>query len=360
MAQYTVEFRIVSLPSYHPAAAAVYLAGSMNGWNPGSDEYRFQANDDGTLVLRLKLPPGKIDFKITRGNWERGECGANGTPVDNRELNVSGDMVVDISVAEWQDRFPARPRPHTASANVKVIDTAFWIPQLKRARRIWIYLPPQYAVSKEPYPVLYMQDGQNLFDEATSFSGEWGVDEMMDTTGNPCIVVGIDHGGSKRLTEYNPYDNAQFGKGEGKEYLDFIVHTLKPYIDQHYRTAPEREHTGIAGSSMGGLISLYAVLSHPDVFGTAGVFSPSLWIADPAIFDAINEHAASVYSRIYFYVGKEESGKMVPDMLRALNIMAAHSASQLTAVIRDGEGHNEAAWRREFPVFYQWAVKDER
>lgn len=358
MAQHTVQFRIRSLPAYHPASSAIYLAGSMNGWNPAAVNYRFETDEAGSYQLTLQLKDGPIEYKLTRGNWEKGECGAGGTAVGNRQLNVQADTTIELSVSEWQDRFPVKPRPSTASANVHVLDTAFWIPQLKRTRRVWIYLPPNYQTSGTRYPVLYMQDGQNLFDDATSFSGEWGVDETMDTTENPCIVVGIDHGGARRLQEYNPYDHAEFGRGEGKAYTDFIVQTLKPYIDSHYRTAPGRANTGIAGSSMGGLISLYAVLAYPDVFGTAGVFSPALWIADPSIYDAIRARAAEVYARIYFYAGKEESEQMVPDLLRAFETMAGKSSSQLTTVIRDGARHNEAAWRKEFPAFYRWAMRE--
>src|SRR6185436_17362584 len=97
-----------------------------------------------------------------------------------------------------------------------------------------LYLPKGYKQSKKRYPVLYMHDGQNLFDDSTSFSGEWKVDETLDLLENPCIVVGIDNGGLKRMNEYNPHDTEQFGKGEGHQYLEFIAKTLKPYIDKKY------------------------------------------------------------------------------------------------------------------------------
>ena len=175
---------------------------------------------------------------------------------------------------------PLPEKVHTASFNVKVMDTAFFMPQLNRTRRIWIYLPPSYRATKIYYPVLYMHDGQNLFDNATSYSGEWGIDEYLDsifTLGKKeVIVVGIDNGLSKRMNEYNPYSFRQYGKGEGDEYVDFLVKNLKPFIDKHYRTLPGKKDTYIAGSSMGGLISLYAVLKYPAVFGGAGIFSSRL------------------------------------------------------------------------------------
>ena len=111
----------------------------------------------------------------------------------------------------------AQKKETTANKNVSVIDTSFLIPQLNRHRRIWIYLPAGYFMSKKKYPVIYMHDGQNVFDEKTAFSGEWGVDEALDTLElllKESIIVGIDNGGEKRINEYNPYDTDKYGKGK--------------------------------------------------------------------------------------------------------------------------------------------------
>jgi predicted alpha/beta superfamily hydrolase len=224
-------------------------------------------------------------------------------------------------------------------------------------RRVWIYLPADYADTKKRYPVLYMHDGQNVFDEATSFSGEWGVDEFMDTTSaRKCIVVVIDHGGPKRINEYSPYDMERFGKGEGDAYVDFLAKTLKPFIDKKFRTQKNAEGTFVAGSSMGGLISMHAILKYPKVFGAAGVFSPAFWVA-PKIFTDIKEKGSKVKGKIYFYGGKLESESMVTDMLKAFEGMAAVSKSKMETVIRDDGKHNEPTWRKEFPLFYQWIMK---
>src|SRR5215217_3183379 len=132
--------------------------------------------------------------------------------------------------------------------NVYIIDNAFYIPQLKRSRRIWLYLPADYSTAKKHYPVLYMQDGQNLFEEWSAFGEEWGVDETLNNLKAKCIVVGIDNGIDKRMNEYTLHDQERYGKGEGAHYLAFLVNTLKPYIDETYRTLPEQAHTYIAGS----------------------------------------------------------------------------------------------------------------
>ncbi len=355
LAQTTVRLEISSLPSYRPAGAAIYVAGSFNGWNPRDEKYKFQLKESGIYSLDLKLDKGLYEYKITRGSWDKVECKKGGAGIENRVLKVESDVTVKLDIEEWADRFPAKPRVSTASRNVHIIDTAFLIPQLKRVRRIWIYLPEEYNSSTKSFPVMYMQDGQNIFDDATSFSGEWGVDEFLDTTqAKKCIVVAIDHGGGKRLNEYNPYDNDRYGKGEGDRYVDFLVNTLKPFIDRRYRTLPKKENTFIAGSSMGGLISLYAILKYPDVFGVSGVFSPAFWISGTKIFDDIKSKGEKVKGRIYFYGGKLEGETMVPDMLKAFDTMAAVSKAKMETVIRDDGKHNEPTWRKEFPLFYKW------
>ena len=269
MAQQTVRMQITQLPSYHPTGSDIYVAGSFNGWNPHDEKYKFSKDDQGHYYLDLSLSAGNYEYKITRGGWDKAECKERGASSQNRTLTIPGDNKISLTVEEWADRYPAKPKVSTASKNVQILDTAFLIPQLNRTRRIWIYLPPDYNYNTDKrYSVLYMQDGQNLFDDATSYAGEWGVDEFMDSLKyGQCIVVGIDNGGDKRMTEYNPYDNKKFGKGEGKKYIDFLVKTLKPFIDKNYRTLPGIQNTGIAGSSMGGLISLYAILQYPKVFG---------------------------------------------------------------------------------------------
>ena len=209
------------------------------------------------------------------------------------------------------------PRDSSASRNVHIIDTAFFIPQLNRYRRIWIYLPPSYSKSRKKYPVLYMHDGQNVFDNATSFAGEWGVDEALDSMSSQfgeMIVVAVDNGGQTRMSEYSPSDN-KYAKAEGEAYVDFMVKTLRPYINKHYRAKKCRKHNFIAGSSMGGLIYFYALVKYPKKFGGAGIFSPSFWIA-PEFKDLPADQAKKIKGKIYMFAGMQESEHMVPDMLQ--------------------------------------------
>ncbi|HVT85656.1 MAG TPA: alpha/beta hydrolase-fold protein [Chitinophagaceae bacterium] len=363
--QSQVHFEIRSFPSYQSPNSEIFLAGSLNGWNPQDKNFQFNKDDQGNYFLDSKLANGSYQFKITRGSWDKVECTAGGAELANRTINVNSDTTIIISIDGWKDHFPSiiLRRNSTAGKNVHVLDSAFWIPQLHRKRRVWIYLPDGYAFSKRRYPVLYMHDGQNVFDDATSYSGEWGVDECLDTMTKKCIVVAVDNGQDKRLNEYCPYDfsltgiaaNSSSNKGEGNQYVNFLVKTLKPFIDKKYRTLPDRNHTFIAGSSMGGLISMYAILKYPDVFGGAGVFSPAFWIG-PQIFSDIKTKGKAVHSKIYFYAGKKESESMVQNMLKAMEGMNKVSHSKMTAVIRDDGKHNEQTWRKEFPLFYQWLM----
>jgi predicted alpha/beta superfamily hydrolase len=366
--QQKIRIEINSLPANNPANSSLFVAGSFNGWNPQNKSFQFQKNEKG-YFLELSLNAGSYEYKITRGGWDKVECTKDGRDVGNRTLKVETEPTIEVAVEGWKDLFTSssQPKKSTANKNVRIIDTAFFIPQLNRPRRVWIYLPPSYNSSTKKYPVMYMHDGQNVFDDLTSFSGEWGVDEAMDTLGlktKECIVVGIDNGGNKRLNEYCPYDfdlkgiaaNNVSGKGEGALYVDFLAKTLKPFIDKKYRTLKDSKNTFTAGSSMGGLISMYAVLKYPKVFGGAGVFSPAFWVG-PKIFDDIKAKGKKVNAKIYFYAGDEEGETMVPMTLQAFNEMHKVSKSKMCEVIRAGGKHNEQRWRIEFPLFYEWLMK---
>ncbi|HRO72156.1 MAG TPA: alpha/beta hydrolase-fold protein, partial [Saprospiraceae bacterium] len=173
--------------------------------------------------------------------------------IPNRKFTYNGTpSTIDLTISGWEGSSNVNS---TASDQVSILTDSFYIPQLNRYRRIWLYLAKNYTTSTLSFPVLYMHDGQNLFDKKTSFAGEWQVDEALDSLDksgyNVAIVVGIDNDGGKRLDEYSPWLNSKYGGGEGDKYIDFIAQTLKPYIDRNYRTIPDADHTGIMGSSMG-------------------------------------------------------------------------------------------------------------
>jgi predicted alpha/beta superfamily hydrolase len=243
-------------------------------------------------------------------------------------------------------------KPGTASANVQLLQS-FPIAGLARQRQVRLYLPPQYHFSQKRYPVLYLHDGQNVFDEATAYAGEWSVDETLNYLAAQgwleLIVVAIDNGGEHRMTEYSGWDHPRFGKAEGKPYTSFISSVVKPFIDQHYRTRSEPQNTGIMGSSMGGLISHYALFNQPGVFGKAGIYSPSYWYADE-VYQQTDIQLLPAGSRISMLVGAMEGREMVANMEKMAQLLLAQglNKAQLAAkVVPKGE-HNEALWRSEF------------
>ena len=175
-------------------------------------------------------------------------------------------------------------------------------PQLKSTKKIWLYLPKNYTSSTKKYPVIYMHDAQNLFDSKTSFAGEWNIDEKLDSLSAQVIVVGIETT-EKRMEELTPFVNAKHGGGKANDYLDFIVNTLKPTVDGTYRTKTNAKNTIMIGSSLGGLTSFYALLKYPNVFGKAGVFSPSFWFNRDELVDLLKQTKkfdAKIYSSVVY------------------------------------------------------------
>ena len=339
----------------------IYVAGNFNNWNPKDENYKLKPFGGSRKALVIKdLAAGTYAFKFTRGSFDKVECMADGRDISDRVLEVNADLSQDFTVAGWKDDYPERPKPYTASPQVRIMDTAFKIPQLGRSRRIWIYLPKGYATSSKLYPVMYMQDGQNLFNEQTAPYGEWGVDECLDTLqaklGKECIIVGIDNS-SHRMTEYNPYDSPKEGKGEGKQYMEFIVNTLKPYIDSRYRTKKGKDNTFIAGSSMGALISFYGMIQYPEVFGGGGIFSASFWVS-PQVFTDAEKYSPPVgfTPKFYMYAGKLEPSSMVPDNERMADLLSKKSSIYVRKVTDPLGRHSEASWRREFAAFYTWLM----
>lgn len=228
-------------------------------------------------------------------------------------------------------------------------------PQLLTAKKIWVYLPKNYNNSKKRYSVLYMHDAQNLFDSKTAYAGEWNVDEKLDSLNAQLIVIGIEHGNEKRMEELTPFKNEKYGGGNAGAYLEFIVKTLKPQIDQKYRTKTQKKNTLIMGSSLGGLVSFYAILKYPEVFGKAGVFSPSFWFSDK-IYD-VAENIKKIKSKIYFLCGDSESESMVSDlnkMEHLINTKRCYCLNLNEKKIIKGGKHNEKLWRDGFTKAIIW------
>ncbi|MBO9542291.1 alpha/beta hydrolase [bacterium] len=240
------------------------------------------------------------------------------------------------------------------------------IPRLGRKRRVDVYLPIGYERARlTRYPVMYMWDGQNLFEHQRAFMGAWRIGASLDlltAAGElpPMIVVGIDNGGEHRLSEQSPWPDTAFNsKGEGDDFLSFVTDVVKPTVDRTLRTKPDRDFTAVAGSSMGGLTSLYALYQAPEVFGRAAAFSPSLHFAKAAIFDYLKERPKPDSARLYLDVGGREVGRA--ERSRPIT----NQARRLDAILRsqgwthrddyfwlvDPKGtHSEACWATRFPA----------
>ncbi|WP_158970317.1 alpha/beta hydrolase [Paraglaciecola sp. L3A3] len=252
----------------------------------------------------------------------------------------------------------------SASKNVQVLPYQFVMPGLDRQRTVRLYLPPSYDITEKSYPVIYMHDGQNLFDDLTAYAGEWGIDESLNQLaadeGIEFIVVGIDNSSEHRMNELSPWTNERFGEAQGKQYMDFIVDVVKPYIDTNFRSKSDRLNTAILGSDMGGLISHYAVHKYPQVFSKAGIFSPSYWYSqDVYVFSQFNK--AKLDARLYVMFGDNEGNGMIADsdtMQRQLKQQGHPRQNMLFKRVAGGE-HNEALWGKEFVEAVKWLYQQQ-
>ena len=263
---------------------------------------------------------------------------------------LSGTPANGMTTVRRRSRFARRPAAPGAIAVLRDVHS----PELHNHRDVYVYLPPSYGLGAPDarFPVIYMHDGQNLFDPALSFSGAWRVDLAMQTAarlGYEAIVVGVSNTGGSRIDEYSPFfDERVGGGGTADRYVDFLLHTLKPVVDAQFRTRPEPAATGILGSSMGGLVSAYAFFRAPHAFTMCGIMSPALWFANRAILPYI-EAADAPRGRIWLDVGTAEGARTVHnvrllrDVLQRKGYPDGHT---LRTVIAAGGAHNEAAWGR--------------
>ena len=296
----------------------IYLVGNFNQWRTADERYRMHKVEAGLYRLTIGFDelPEQLEYKYARGSWDHVELQEDGQDRPNRVV-AKRKLIVHDEVVRWkQDAFTF---PKAYLPQIKLIDQELDLPETIRTRRIAALLPYNYYESDRHYPVLYLQDGQNLFDDYAPY-GNWAVDkrlaQLQEQGYGDVIIVAIDHAQDKRIVEFTPSDTStRFGAGEGRKYARFLAEKLKPYIDQNFRTMPDAHHTGIGGSSMGGLISIYAGMMYPQVFGRLMVFSPSLWVTPNIRFQLLN-FKAPYTGRVYLYGGKKESASMIPNLRR--------------------------------------------
>lgn len=354
----------VTVPAQTPTDAVLYLAGDFQGWNPGAPDWALARGADGHWQRQATFADGQaLQFKFTLGNWGSVEKGPAGEELQNRLLTVRADTTLHLVVANWADGAPPRD---TTTGDVR----KFAAPGFLEGRDVWVWLPAGYdAEPQRRYPVLYMLDGQNAFNAATSFAGEWEADESLArliaaNEVEPLIVVAVANGGGKRALEYTPWPLTGFNgpTGGGAQHLQAIIDVLMPAVDQAYRTQKGPGHTGLCGSSFGGLMALHAAWARPDVFGRLAALSPSLEWAGHAPLQMVASRPRPEV-RLYTDMGSREVGNLhdadgngtddMIDDLRALRqalIQKGFTEGRDLLVVEDeGARHNEAFWARRFP-----------
>lgn len=353
------QHRIVidAIPKNTPEGASIFMTGDFEGWSGGQNNYKLRFSE-GRYSILLPDTLKSLSFKFTKGSWDQEEVARDGKKIANRSVDFSKNQTeFHFTVENWKDQIKSIA---TASKNVRLLSENFAIPQLQKTRRIWVYLPEDYEQSTDRYPVLYLQDGQNLFNAETSYSGEWEVDETLDTLFKEkdlkIIVIGIENAGADRINEYSPWKLKNYETSpKGDAYIQFITETLKPYVDKNYRSLKGMQHTGIMGSSLGGLISHYAAFKYPDTFGLAGVFSPSFELA-PQSFGFTEENSPILDSKIYYMAGDSESPEMTELMQKMVSqiITSGFPEENINAKIVNGGKHNEKLWREQFATAVTW------
>ncbi len=350
--------KVETIPDLTPVADTIFVSGNFND-GENLDFFIPLEFDGSNWSVSLNVVPGTYNYSFSRGSSSSFEGSLFGAPIATRELVYLGDLQeVSHDVLGWLD-FPSAS---TSTASVHVFNEAFYSAQLDRTRTIWVYLPEQYDQDNRNYPVLYLQDGQNLFDDFTSVQGEWGIDETMQAFADfeQAIIVAIESEQEFRNLEYAPPSISAASDAEGGQYIDFIVSELKPAIDQFYRTKPEAEFTGIGGSTLGATIALYGSILRPDIFSRVLLFS-----IDQShkfeISQAIEEYGVASFSKVCLISGGEEGPETAENTLNlALELLDGGLLDMqlLNLVISDGEA-SEWFWKREFGNAYYWLFQQE-
>jgi predicted alpha/beta superfamily hydrolase len=361
-----IEFDVVAPPET-PADQTLYISGDayeLGSWDAAG--LPLQKGTDGHYHATVQLLTGiPHKFKVTRGTWGTVERGAKGDEIDDHSFTTEANGVVQTTVLTWVDGGKSTPGKVTLTGEFR-LHKKFESKLLGNFRTIIVYLPPDYSSNQtRHYPVLYMQDGQNLFDSSTAFAGiEWQLDETAQdliTSGkiNPVIIVGV-YNTPDRTAEFTPFDKTPTGAdGRGRLYGRFLVEELKPMIDRNYRTLSDRASTAIGGSSMGGLISLAVAHDHPDIFGAVAVLDPWLRDSQNDLLDAWKDDSWMKNAKFYADMGTA-GGAQYPGTSEVadLNQLTAcfdaaglKKGTDYQSSIIQGAAHDEAAWQSRVKDF---------
>ncbi len=334
----------------------IYLTGNFNNWQVEDPSFEMKKIEAGKYEFELTVKqhhPDTFEYKYVKGDWDHEELNNAGKRVKNRRVHKFLQTVSD-RVPQWQNT--GKPHQPQFLPKIEILEDLA-MPKGIKTRRIAALLPYDYDTSKKNYPVLYLQDGQNLFDEFAPF-GNWALDKKLallaEEDFGDVIIIAIDHAREDRILEYLPSEKTKLGEGLGKEYASFMTEVLKPQVDATYRTIPYREFTGIGGSSMGGLITLYAAMQFPQVYSRLMVFSPSLWVS-PHLIQDFGLSKPPFCGRMYLYGGGNEGSNMEGFLNELHNHNQEVSNCIKSKLSINPEGHHsESEWGREFPEALKW------
>lgn len=335
-----------------PADTDVYITGGiepLGNWDPAKVKMTYRGDHTWAKEIIISAP-ASIEYKYTLGSWEREGANANGLALANLVATISKDTTIKDSILFWTKGGRQRVNQGQITGTVK------YHRGLKgdgiANRDVIVWLPPGYASAKtKRYPVLYMHDGQNIFDPVTSsFGVDWSIDETADNlikkhTISPLIIVGI-YNTADRMQEYTPGE-------KGTAYMNFVLNTVKPLIDSSYRTMPDRAHTMVGGSSAGGLISFMLTWEHPNVFSKAICMSPAFKFRDFDYVKVVRETKGK--KDVFFYldnggVGLESQLQPgIDEMISQLKAEGYREGRDFVFVKDPAAKHFEADWAKRFP-----------
>lgn len=353
-----VEFEVLA-PAETPGDQPLYLSGSepaLGNWDAAG--IPLVRGPDAKYRATVQVTQGiEYSYKLTRGTWGTVEKGPRGEEIENRSLKCDQPQVVQAVVATWVDGGKAIPGRITTAGDIR-LHKKFQSRILGNERTIVVYLPPGYEHSADArYPVLYMQDGQNLFDEGTSYAGvEWKLDEaaqMLISEGKikPIIIVGI-YNTPDRTAEFTPPPWGRAGL-----YGRFIVEELKPFVDRTYRTLPDRANAAIGGSSLGALATLFIAKANKDVFSQIAILTPFLRIDGKPVVDSPVDVGALKNTRVWLDMGPSPAKNYPGDdpLGDARGLVKQFDAAGLKrdvdyryVEVPDGE-HSESSWQLRAP-----------
>lgn len=371
---------VVHVPEGTPVGESVYLTGSLESvgeWR--ADGVKLARQSDGTYAGEIEVEVGEtLEFKFNRGGWETVEKNANGSDRENRKVRVeAGTTVIDAKVDRWTEAGDGRAAKAAKRASTVVGELRIYALEsvvLKSTRTIRVWLPPGYEEKgTAKYDVLYLHDGQNCFDEATSsFGSEWRVDETLtrligEKKVRPIIVVGVDNGPG-RIGEYTyTTDAGHAGGGRGAEYARFLMDEVMPLVEKACRVERGPGHTFIGGSSLGGLVSLEIARRNAGVFGGVIAMSPSLWWAKEAMTGEVERDVGGLTgTRVWVDTGTEEGEagegqQRNVDAARRLDAaLTARGVEHRLTVDAVHTKHNEAAWAARFPAAIEYLLGAEK